>query len=121
MSLQLSSALGSGVSKLRVNCFVPFPLCRDMVLFQPNSPISSSKVLAMYRKEPFTIHASYANPESTPTGKPEIGLLSIDTAAVHSCLQLCCVARREIGLWCGEARCGEGRGGEGRGGVRVVW
>lgn len=83
MSLQLLSALGSGVSKLRVNCFVPFPLCRDMVLFQPNSPISSSKVLAMYRKEPFTIHASYANPESTPTGKPEIGLLSVDSCCAQ--------------------------------------
>ena len=96
--LELLSALGAGWGELTkcemlVLLLLLLLLYSDMVLFQPNSNINTSKVLAMYRKDPFTIHASYATPEYTPTGRPEIGLLS--TAALCSwqlgstCVVLC--------------------------------
>ena len=83
--------------KVLLSFLHPSLVCRDMVLFQPNSNINASKVLAMYRKEPFTIHALYANPECTPTGRAEIGSLSTLSGALLLELVCSCVGKRLVG------------------------
>lgn len=50
----------------------------ELVVFNPNNPIPSTKILTFYRKEPFAIEAYYANPEQLPGGtNPWIGRFQI--------------------------------------------
>ena len=50
----------------------------ELVVFNPNNPIPSTKILTFYRKEPFAIEAYYANPEQLPAGvNPWIGRFQI--------------------------------------------
>ena len=50
----------------------------ELVVFQPNNPIPSTKILTFYRKEPFTLEASYAHPEQLPLGtNPHLGRVTI--------------------------------------------
>ncbi|KDN44571.1 putative heat shock protein Hsp88 [Tilletiaria anomala UBC 951] len=50
----------------------------ELVVFQPNNPIPSTKILTFYRKEPFSLEAFYAQPEQLPKGiKPWLGTVQI--------------------------------------------
>jgi heat shock protein 4 len=50
----------------------------ELVVFNPNNPIPSTKILTFYRKEPFAIEAHYAKPEMLPAGtNPWIGRFQI--------------------------------------------
>lgn len=50
----------------------------ELVVFQPNNPIPSTKILTFYRKENFDLEAHYAYPEQIPEGiNPWIGKFSI--------------------------------------------
>jgi len=50
----------------------------ELTVFQPNNPIPSTKILTFYRKEPFSLSANYAEPNSIPTGvNPWIGDVQI--------------------------------------------
>lgn len=50
----------------------------ELVVFQPNNPIPSTKILTFYRKEPFALEAHYAQPEQLPRGiNPWIGRFNI--------------------------------------------
>lgn len=50
----------------------------ELVVFNPNNPIPSTKILTFYRKEPFAIEAYYAQPEQLPAGiNPWIGRFQI--------------------------------------------
>ena len=50
----------------------------ELVVFQPNNPIPSTKILTFYRKDNFDLEAHYASPEQIPEGiNPWIGKFSI--------------------------------------------
>ncbi|EPQ29913.1 uncharacterized protein PFL1_02586 [Pseudozyma flocculosa PF-1] len=50
----------------------------ELVVFQPNNPIPSTKILTFYRKENFDLQAYYAQPELLPRGiNPWLGKFSI--------------------------------------------
>ncbi|TKY87727.1 hypothetical protein EX895_003308 [Sporisorium graminicola] len=50
----------------------------ELVVFQPNNPIPSTKILTFYRKENFDLEAHYASPDQIPEGiNPWIGKFSI--------------------------------------------
>ena len=50
----------------------------ELVVFQPNNPIPSTKILTFYRKDNFDLEAHYAQPELLPRGiNPWIGKFSI--------------------------------------------
>lgn len=50
----------------------------ELVVFNPNNPIPSTKILTFYRKEPFAIEAHYAQPDQLPAGiNPWIGRFEI--------------------------------------------
>lgn len=50
----------------------------ELVVFQPNNPIPSTKILTFYRKEDFALQAHYAQPKLIPQGiNPWIGNFSI--------------------------------------------
>lgn len=50
----------------------------ELVVFQPNNPIPSTKILTFYRKENFDLEAHYASPDQIPQGiNPWIGKFSI--------------------------------------------
>ncbi|ETS60751.1 hypothetical protein PaG_04658 [Moesziomyces aphidis] len=50
----------------------------ELVVFQPNNPIPSTKILTFYRKENFDLEAHYAAPDQIPEGiNPWIGKFSI--------------------------------------------
>ncbi|PWN47096.1 putative heat shock protein Hsp88 [Violaceomyces palustris] len=54
----------------------------ELVVFQPNNPIPSTKILTFYRKENFDLEAHYAQPEMLPRGiNPWIGKFSIKGVA----------------------------------------
>jgi len=40
----------------------------ELVVFQPNNPIPSTKIMTFYRKEPFALSAHYAEPDALPKG-----------------------------------------------------
>lgn len=50
----------------------------ELVVFQPNNPIPSTKILTFYRKDNFDLEAHYAAPDQIPQGiNPWIGKFSI--------------------------------------------
>ncbi|CAO1630547.1 unnamed protein product [Sympodiomycopsis kandeliae] len=50
----------------------------ELLVFQPNNPVPSTKILTFYRKEPFTLEAHYANPEQLPKGiNPFLGQFTV--------------------------------------------
>ncbi|KAG9071783.1 adenyl-nucleotide exchange factor sse1 [Linnemannia hyalina] len=50
----------------------------ELVVFNKNNAIPSTKILTFYRSEPFDLEAQYAEPESIPTGiNPWVGRFSI--------------------------------------------
>ncbi|KAE8225021.1 hypothetical protein CF319_g2174 [Tilletia indica] len=50
----------------------------ELVVFQPNNPIPSTKILTFYRKSDFELEASYADPSQIPTGiNPWLGKFTI--------------------------------------------
>ncbi|KAF9549886.1 adenyl-nucleotide exchange factor sse1 [Mortierella hygrophila] len=50
----------------------------ELVVFNKNNTIPSTKILTFYRSEPFDLEAQYAEPESIPTGiNPWVGRFSI--------------------------------------------
>ncbi len=50
----------------------------ELVVFQENNPIPSTKILTFYRKDNFSLEAEYAEPQSLPSGvKPWLGSVSI--------------------------------------------
>lgn len=57
----------------------------ELVVFNPNNPIPSTKILTFYRKEPFAIEAHYAKPEMLPAGtNPWIGRFQIKGVTPNS-------------------------------------
>lgn len=57
----------------------------ELVVFQPNNPIPSTKILTFYRKENFELEAHYATPEQIPEGiNPWIGKFSIKGVTPNS-------------------------------------
>lgn len=50
----------------------------ELVVFGTNNPVPSTKILTFYRKEPFALDASYAEPERLPKGtNPWLGRVTI--------------------------------------------
>ncbi|PKI84710.1 adenyl-nucleotide exchange factor sse1 [Malassezia vespertilionis] len=50
----------------------------ELVVFNPNNPIPSTKILTFYRKEPFTLDVEYADPSKLPKGaNPKLGHATI--------------------------------------------
>lgn len=50
----------------------------ELLVFQPNNPVPSTKILTFYRKEPFALEAHYANPEQLPKGiNPLLGQFTV--------------------------------------------
>ncbi|CAO1619545.1 unnamed protein product [Parajaminaea phylloscopi] len=50
----------------------------ELLVFQPNNPVPSTKILTFYRKEPFSLEAHYAQPELLPKGiNPFIGQFTV--------------------------------------------
>ncbi|PWN30375.1 putative heat shock protein Hsp88 [Jaminaea rosea] len=50
----------------------------ELLVFQPNNPVPSTKILTFYRKEPFSLEAHYANPELLPKGiNPFLGQFTV--------------------------------------------
>ncbi|KAL1919826.1 uncharacterized protein VTP21DRAFT_1757 [Calcarisporiella thermophila] len=50
----------------------------ELVVFQKNNPVPSTKILTFYRKEAFDLEAYYAEPQELPTGaNPWIGRFSV--------------------------------------------
>ncbi|CAD6890837.1 unnamed protein product [Tilletia controversa] len=50
----------------------------ELVVFNPNNPIPSTKILTFYRKSDFELEASYADPAQIPTGiNPWLGKFAI--------------------------------------------
>lgn len=50
----------------------------ELLVFQPNNPVPSTKILTFYRKEPFSLEAHYANPEQLPKGiNPFLGQFTV--------------------------------------------
>ena len=59
-----------------------------MIVFKPGDAIYHSKVLTFYRKQPFSLHAEYAEPANIPVSDPRIGvwnslILLLDTYKSH--------------------------------------
>ncbi|WFC97737.1 adenyl-nucleotide exchange factor sse1 [Malassezia yamatoensis] len=51
----------------------------ELVVFQKNNPVPSTKILTFYRKEPFELEAAYADPQNLPLGiQAELGKVSIE-------------------------------------------
>lgn len=54
----------------------------ELVVFNTNNPVPSTKILTFYRKEPFTLDASYAEPGTLPKGiNPWLGRVTIKNVA----------------------------------------
>ena len=49
-----------------------------MIVFKPGDAIYHSKVLTFYRKQPFSLHAEYAEPANIPVSDPRIGVWNTD-------------------------------------------
>lgn len=50
----------------------------ELLVFQPNNPVPSTKILTFYRKEPFSLEAHYAQPELLPKGiNPFLGQFTV--------------------------------------------
>ncbi|WFD30237.1 adenyl-nucleotide exchange factor sse1 [Malassezia sp. CBS 17886] len=50
----------------------------ELVVFSENNPAPSTKILTFYRKEPFKLDASYADPNALPAGTdPSLGSVTI--------------------------------------------
>lgn len=50
----------------------------ELLVFQPNNPVPSTKILTFYRKEPFSLQAHYAQPELLPKGiNPFLGQFTV--------------------------------------------
>lgn len=50
----------------------------ELLVFQPNNPVPSTKILTFYRKEPFSLEAQYSHPELLPKGiNPFIGQFTV--------------------------------------------
>lgn len=57
----------------------------ELEVFQPNNPIPSTKILTFYRKEPFTLEATYSHPEKLPLGtNPWIGSVTINNVTPNA-------------------------------------
>ncbi|WFD26871.1 adenyl-nucleotide exchange factor sse1 [Malassezia nana] len=54
----------------------------ELVVFNTNNPVPSTKILTFYRKEPFSLDASYADHENLPKGiNPWLGRVTIKNVA----------------------------------------
>ena len=57
----------------------------ELVVFGTNNPVPSTKILTFYRKEPFTLDASYAETETLPVGtNPWLGRVTIKNVAPNA-------------------------------------
>jgi len=57
----------------------------ELVVFNTNNPVPSTKILTFYRKEPFTLDAAYCNPETLPKGtNPWLGRVTVKNVAPNA-------------------------------------
>lgn len=57
----------------------------ELVVFTPNNPVPSTKILTFYRKEPFTLQAAYADPAKLPKGiNPALGSVTVQNVTPNA-------------------------------------
>lgn len=57
----------------------------ELVVFTPNNPVPSTKILTFYRKEPFTLQAAYADPAKLPKGtSPALGSVTVQNVTPNA-------------------------------------